>query len=106
MQRKLTLSFILLALLSAAGYVTLALVSKTRGTTFVASANGRVTQGALQVVDAEKGIIGECPLKHTDVKVEISGFISRAVVTQEFANPFKEKIEAVYTFPLHQRAAA
>ncbi|MFS8086400.1 MAG: VIT domain-containing protein, partial [Acidobacteriota bacterium] len=47
----------------------------------------------------------ECPLKHTEVKAEISGFLSRVIVTQEFENPFKEKIEAVYTFPLPQNAA-
>ena len=46
-----------------------------------------------------------CPLKQTNVKAEISGFISRVAVTQEFENPFKEKIEAVYTFPLPQNAA-
>ena len=39
------------------------------------------------------------------MKAEISGFISRVVVTQEFENPFQEKIEAVYTFPLPQNAA-
>jgi Ca-activated chloride channel family protein len=39
------------------------------------------------------------------VKAQISGFLSRVVVTQEFENPFKEKIEAVYTFPLPQNAA-
>lgn len=105
MQRKLVLCFIFLTMLSAIGYVTLALVSRATGSSFVASAGGRLTQGALQIVDSGKGIIGECPLKHTDVKVEISGFISRAVVTQEFANPFREKIEAVYTFPLPQSAA-
>lgn len=105
MQRKFALCFVFLTVLSAAGYVTYALVSKARGTPFIASANGRVTQGALQIVDPEKGVIGECPLKHTDVKAEISGFISRAVVTQEFHNPFKDKIEAVYTFPLPQNAA-
>ena len=48
---------------------------------------------------------GICPLKQTTVKAEISGFLSRVVVTQEFENPFKEKIEAVYTFPLPQNAA-
>jgi Ca-activated chloride channel homolog len=46
-----------------------------------------------------------CPLKHTDVKAEISGFLARVVVTQEFQNPFKSKIEAVYAFPLPQNAA-
>ena len=61
--------------------------------------------GALTVLDAEHKAKAMCPLKHTDVKAEISGFISRVVVTQQFENPFKEKIEAVYTFPLSQNAA-
>jgi len=43
---------------------------------------------------------GICPLKHTDVKAKISGPLARVTVTQEFENPFAEKIEAVYTFPL------
>lgn len=63
-----------------------------------------VTQGALQVVSSE-GNVSACPLKHTDVKAEISGFLSRVTVTQEFENPFKDKIEAVYTFPLSANAA-
>src|SRR5918999_736336 len=62
-------------------------------------------QGALQVLDPTGKPKALCPLKHTDVKAEISGFLARVVVTQEFANPFKEKIEAVYTFPLPQNAA-
>ena len=61
--------------------------------------------GSLMAVDADGKAKSVCPLKHTDVKAEISGFISRVVVTQEFENPFKEKIEAVYTFPLPQNAA-
>ncbi len=48
---------------------------------------------------------GPCPLKRTDVKAEISGFLGRVTVTQQFQNPFKDKIEAVYTFPLPQYAA-
>jgi Ca-activated chloride channel family protein len=63
------------------------------------------TSGALTVVDATGKPKLTCPLKHTDVKAEISGFISRVVVTQQFENPFPEKIEAVYTFPLPQNAA-
>jgi Ca-activated chloride channel homolog len=63
------------------------------------------TPGALTVLDAAGKPKSKCPLKHTDVKAEISGFLSRVVVTQEFENPFKEKIEAVYTFPLPQNAA-
>ena len=63
------------------------------------------TSGALTVVDAAGRVKSLCPLKHTDVKAEITGFLSRVNVTQEFENPFKEKIEAVYTFPLPQNAA-
>ncbi len=63
------------------------------------------TQGTLQVVDGDGKPKAICPLKHTDVKVEISGFLSRVNVTQEFENPFKEKIEAVYVFPLPADAA-
>jgi len=71
----------------------------------IASAQNSETQGSLQVVDPNGKPKAICPLKHTDVKAEISGFLARAVVTQEFENPFKEKIEAVYTFPLPPNAA-
>src|SRR5215208_5224512 len=63
------------------------------------------TSGSLIVIGPDGKPASTCPLKHTDVKAEISGFISRVVVTQQFENPFNEKIEAVYTFPLPQRAA-
>ena len=62
-----------------------------------------VTQGALRVKTEDE--IVECPLKHTDVKANISGFIARVTVTQTFHNPFDEKIEAVYVFPLPHTAA-
>ena len=45
------------------------------------------------------------PLKHTDVKGDICGYIATVEVTQEFQNPYGEKIEAVYVFPLPQNAA-
>ena len=62
-----------------------------------------ITQGALRVEVDEQ--IVECPLKHTDVKANISGFIARVTVTQTFHNPYDEKIEAVYVFPLPHTAA-
>lgn len=62
-----------------------------------------ITQGALRVEVDEQ--IVECPLKHTDVKVNISGFIARVSVTQTFHNPYDEKIAAVYVFPLPHTAA-
>jgi Ca-activated chloride channel homolog len=105
MKRRILLSAAFLTILCISGYITIARVSKTKGLGLTASASTSRTAGALQVVSPEKGVVGLCPLKHTDVKAEISGFISRVVVTQQFENPFKEKIEAVYTFPLPQNAA-
>ena len=63
-----------------------------------------VTQGALRVV-GDDGAVVECPLKHTDVKADISGFIARVRVVQTFYNPMDEKIEAVYVFPLPHKSA-
>jgi Ca-activated chloride channel homolog len=45
------------------------------------------------------------PLKHTDVRASIGGYISTVHVRQQFQNPFNEKIEAVYLFPLPSRSA-
>ena len=64
-----------------------------------------VTEGCLQMLDDEGAPIGFCPLKHTDVEVDISGFIARVTLTQEFANPSDEPVEAIYTFPMSDRAA-
>lgn len=69
----------------------------------ITSMEQEVTQGALRVEMDEQ--IVECPLKHTDVKANISGFIARVTVTQTFHNPYDEKIEAVYVFPLPHSAA-
>ncbi len=80
-------------------------LSVSRNSGGIVSAQSGETQGSLQVIDSNGKPKAVCPLKHTDVKAEISGFLARAVVTQEFENPFKEKIEAVYTFPLPQNAA-
>lgn len=64
-----------------------------------------ITEGSLRVVRPDGQLAAVCPLKHTDVKAEISGFLARVTVTQQFENPFPDKIEAVYTFPLPQNAA-
>jgi len=45
------------------------------------------------------------PLKHTDVHAQITGYLSSVDVTQEFENPYDEKIEVVYMFPLPARGA-
>jgi Mg-chelatase subunit ChlD len=45
------------------------------------------------------------PLKHTDVRASVSAYISSVEVLQQFHNPYSEKIEAVYMFPLPHNAA-
>ncbi|HET9713916.1 MAG TPA: VIT and VWA domain-containing protein, partial [Pyrinomonadaceae bacterium] len=94
-------SFVLLAL----GILTIPIALALYSPGTVVSAQTGETPGSLTVVDAQGRAQSTCPLQHTDVKAEISGFISRVTVTQQFENPFKEKIEAVYTFPLPQNAA-
>jgi Ca-activated chloride channel homolog len=69
------------------------------------TARQKITQGALQAIGSDGQPQAECPLKHTDVKAEVSGSLARVTVTQEFHNPFPDKIEAVYVFPLPQTAA-
>src|SRR6187431_2425671 len=53
-----------------------------------ATDHGDVTQGALRITRGEEEV--ECPLKHTDVKADVSGFIARVRVTQTFENPYDE----------------
>jgi len=104
MQRTFSLKSLSIVASSAALIVAFVVLrsSSARG---VATAPPGETQGSLQVLDNNGKPKALCPLKHTDVKVEISGFLSRVNVTQEFENPFKEKIEAVYVFPLPASAA-
>ena len=102
MHRKL---FLVLAFTLSLTLLSFFVLAKSRPQNAAPPASNQITQGTLQVVDPGGKLLGVAPLKHTDVKAEISGFLSRVVVTQEFENPFKDKIEAVYTFPLPQRAA-
>ncbi len=62
------------------------------------------TPGALSVARAD-GAIVELPLRHTRIAIEVTAFVARATIEQVFANPFKETVEAVYTFPLGDLAA-
>ena len=73
--------------------------------TTLAQEEGKITEGRLDALGAEGKALGSCPLKHTEVDAEISGAIARVTVTQQFHNPFKDKIEAIYVFPLHQDSA-
>jgi Ca-activated chloride channel family protein len=98
-----------------AGVAALAAAAATRVSGFQTSRSGpkpvpaeasrQETSGALQILDKAGKPAGFCPLKHTDVVADIAGYVSRVTVTQRFANPSKEPIEAVYTFPLPEDAA-
>ena len=94
-------SFMLLAL----GILALPVVLALYYPTTTVSAQTAEAPGSLTIVDAEGNRRSAFPLKHTEVKAEITGFISRVIVTQQFENPFHERIEAIYTFPLPQNAA-
>lgn len=61
--------------------------------------------GALLAMTGKKEVVGLCPLKYTSVATKISGYVARVNVTQTFENPFKDKIEAIYTFPLSESGA-
>jgi Ca-activated chloride channel family protein len=65
----------------------------------------QVTQGALRAVNEDGEVILEFPLKHTSVYAQISGFLAQVEVKQHFHNPHKDKIEAVYVFPLPENSA-
>lgn len=104
MRRKSFYLSLFTLLTGLAGYLYFAHGQTIPGGT-VAADGETPTQGALIVLDGKGGERGFCPLKHTDVKAEVSGFLARVTVTQEFHNPNPDKIEAVYTFPLPQNAA-
>ncbi len=72
--------------------------------TTAAAATGE-TSGSLGIVGKNGSVSGSCPLKHTEVRGAISGFLARVEVTQTFENSAAEKIEAVYAFPLPDDAA-
>ena len=71
----------------------------------VAGEGSEVTEGVLRAVNEDGEEMGLFPLKHTNVEAEISGMVARVVVTQKFTNPYKERLEAVYVFPLPENAA-
>ena len=105
MKRRFVISLICAVATFLAGLAAFANLSPASNPGVVEAAPGKVTQGALQVIDKDGKLGGQCPLKHTDVKAAVSGSLARVTVTQEFQNPLNEKIEAVYVFPLPHESA-
>lgn len=71
----------------------------------VASATPADNGSGVLVRISPEGKTLECPLKHTDVKAEISGPMAHVTVRQDFVNESRDAIEAVYNFPLPVMAA-
>ena len=105
MRRRSILKWIVLTALSLTVVFMLSTIVHDETVAAASQQNQTPTQGSLQVLDKDGKPAGACPLKHTDVKAQVSGFLNRVTVTQEFENNFPNKIEAVYTFPLPQAAA-
>lgn len=59
----------------------------------------------LAALGADGRPLGQCPLSHTTMDAKLSGYVARVNVTQVFTNPYKERIEAVYSFPLSDDSA-
>src|SRR5579872_551962 len=78
------------------------LAIRPRGASAAAQANAG---SELQIIGKDGKVTGFVPLKHTDVKAEISGFVARISVTQEFENVLPNAVEAIYVFPLPHDSA-
>src|ERR1700730_6205944 len=59
----------------------------------------------LQILGKDGAVTGFVPLRHTAVKTEISGFVARISVTQEFENVLPNGVEAIYVVTLPQESA-
>ncbi len=61
--------------------------------------------GSLLAMTSAGKPVGQCALKHTSVSTKVSGYVAKVTVKQSFTNPYKDKIEAIYTFPLSESGA-
>lgn len=65
-----------------------------------------VGQGSMDgVPETGNGPARPFTLKRTEVDAQVSGMVASVLVTQEFENPFTERAEAIYVFPLPDNAA-
>src|SRR5437868_2869741 len=87
--------------LGAAGAPIVARASSTRTPSSVRPP--RPTEGTLTARDGKQLV--DVPLRHTDVRIAVAGFLADVQIEQTFVNPFDRKIDAVYQFPLPTRAA-
>ncbi|MCT4654648.1 MAG: marine proteobacterial sortase target protein [Cohaesibacter sp.] len=61
--------------------------------------------GSLLFQSKEPGRYIEAPRVASDIKIDISGPVARAIITQKFLNPSDAWLEGIYVFPLPEDAA-
>ncbi len=61
--------------------------------------------GGLLFKAKEAGKYIEAPKVATDIKIDVTGPVARAIVTQKFLNPSDAWVEGIYVFPLPDTAA-
>ena len=103
--RRKHLAYLLCGVVAAAGLFAAAAADPRGSERKQDAGSSPAGAGALYAVEASGEPRDACPLEHTDVRAEISGFLARVYVTQRFKNPHSEAIEAVYTFPLSEDSA-
>ena len=59
-----------------------------------------INEGALLLKTIDDGLYIPAPLMATDVQLDVSGPVVRAIVTQRFTNPSESWVEGKYVFPL------
>lgn len=65
----------------------------------------QIESSQMQIMGKDGKPAGFVPLRHTRVTTEISGFVARIEVTQEFENVLPGSVEAIYVFPLPHDSA-
>jgi Ca-activated chloride channel family protein len=97
------LGWVSLALVLAA--VGFGLIPGTLSTPPATAASDLSAPGSLDIIVAPGERLRSCPLEHTDVEGWITGDVALVRVTQRFASPYDEPVEAVYVFPLPANSA-
>jgi len=64
-----------------------------------------VRSGGLLLKSKTPGKYVEAPRLQTDINVNVTGLISRTVITQRFENPSQGWVEGIYVFPMPDNAA-
>src|SRR5262245_50184661 len=87
----------------APGLVLACAVALCRAPAHAVEDSSAPTEGKLSTRDGKDVV--DVPLKHTKVGIHVTGFLADVEVEQVFQNPYKNKIEATYLFPLPTQAA-